>query len=239
VRTCLLVLRTDVADAGSVQSLADAVRQRFGRVHVLCNNAGVAGGGRGALWETSERDWAWVLGVNLMGVVHGLQAFVPQMLAHGEDGHIVNTSSVLGLSTGPGFVYGVSKHAVTRLTEGLYYELRARQSRIGVSVLCPGLVATRIVTAERNRPGALRNPGGADLEDEVRQRREQVQQRFREHGMPPDRVSALVLKAIREDRFYILTHPGVKQRVETRMKDILEERRPSPFTPEAGFGGSQ
>jgi NAD(P)-dependent dehydrogenase (short-subunit alcohol dehydrogenase family) len=229
--TEVLAVRTDVADAAAVRVLAASARERFGRVHVLCNNAGVAGGGSGALWEASERDWAWVLGVNLMGVVHGIQAFLPGMLEHGEAGHVINTSSVLGLQTGGGSIYGVSKHAVTRLTEGLYYDLRARGSRIGASVLCPGLVATRIVSADRNRPESLRNPVPAAVAEQARARRDTAQQRFLDQGMSPEQVGMIVLDAIREDRFYILTHPGVKRQVERRMKDILEDRSPSPIDP--------
>ncbi len=246
----VLAVPTDVSDGASVQALAEAAHARFGRVHVLCNNAGVAGGGGGgAIWDASERDWAWVLGVNLMGVVHGLRAFVPRMLEHGEEGHVVNTSSVLGLAGGGGSIYGVSKHAVTRLSEGLYYDLRARGARIGASVLCPGLVATRIVSSERNRPERLRNPvagAAADagapaprLTEQMRARRDLAQQRFLEHGMPPEQVGAMVLDAIREGRFYILTHPGVKRQVEQRMKDILEGRSPSVFDPRQGPGGSR
>jgi NAD(P)-dependent dehydrogenase (short-subunit alcohol dehydrogenase family) len=235
----VVAVPTDVSDPASVAALAEAAHRRFGHVHVLCNNAGVAAGGGGnAIWAATARDWQWGLGVNLMGVIHGIQAFVTRMLEHGEEGHIVNTSSVLGLQSGPGSVYGVSKHAVTRLTEGLYYELRARKARIGVSLLCPGLVATHIVGSDRNRPAALRNEAPAAIDpEELRRRRDFAQKHFLEHGMPPERVAQTVLEAIRARRFYILTHPeDVKKRVEARLRAILDDR-PPPSLPEEG--GSQ
>lgn len=222
----VLAVQTDVARREDMDALHDRVLERFGAVHILCNNAGVSGGGGGAIWESTANDWSWVLGVNLMGVVHGLQAFVPRMIEGGEPGHIVNTSSVLGLSTGPGSVYGVSKHAVTRLTEGLHHDLLNSGAPIGASVLCPGMIATHIISAERNRPSELRDEQAAD--DELLAMREQMESRFMAEGMPPDEVGAIVLEAIRDERFYILTHPQIKERVEVRMRDILEDRPPTP-----------
>ncbi len=223
----VMAVVTDVSQRTSVEALAEAVAEHFGAVHVLCNNAGVSGGG-GPLWETTARDWNWVLGVNLMGVVHGVQTFVPGMLAHGEAGHIVNTSSVLGLSTGAGGIYGVTKHAVTRLSEGLYYDLRSADAKLGVSVLCPGMIATRILRSERNRPADLRNLDASPRPD-FAARRDAMEKLFLERGMPPDEVGEIVVDAIEHERFYVLTHREVKQRVEVRMKDILEERNPSPL----------
>jgi NAD(P)-dependent dehydrogenase (short-subunit alcohol dehydrogenase family) len=222
----VLAVQTDVSDHASVEGLAEAAYARFGAVHVLCNNAGVSGGGGEGVWAASENDWSWVLGVNLMGVVHGLQAFVPRMIEGGEPGHIVNTSSVLGLSTGPGSVYGVSKHAVTRLTEGLYFDLKNAGAPIGASVLCPGMIATNIISAERNRPEGLRDE--RPDADAIAARRAETEARFLAEGMPPDEVGAIVLEAIRDERFYILTHPQIKERVEVRMRDILEDRSPTP-----------
>ena len=224
----VLAVRTDVSDLASVELLAEAAYERFGAVHVLCNNAGVTDGGGGGqgIWTASANDWKWTLGVNLMGAVHGLQAFVPRMIEGGEPGHIVNTSSVLGLSTGPGSVYGVSKHAVTRLTEGLHHDLLNSGAPLGASVLCPGMIATHIISAERNRPSELRDEQAAD--DELSAMREQMESRFLAEGMPPDEVGAIVLEAIRDERFYILTHPQIKERVEVRMRDILEDRPPTP-----------
>jgi NAD(P)-dependent dehydrogenase (short-subunit alcohol dehydrogenase family) len=227
----VLPVPTDVSNPRSVDALADAAEDRFGPVHVLCNNAGVSGGGS-PIWEATERDWAWVLGVNLMGVVHGIRAFVPRMLAHGQPGHVVNTSSVLGLSTGPGSVYAVSKHAVTRLSEGLWHDLRAVGSSIGVSVLCPGMVATRIVTAERNRPAHLSDRPEHAL---AAARRQELEQRFLAEGMAPDEVAAMVVAAIAEGRFYVLTHPEpITRQVSQRLQAILDGWRPAAAEPLLG-----
>ena len=228
-----LAVVTDVADRSSVVALAAAVVERFGGTHVLCNNA-VSGGG-GALWETTDRDWAWVLGVNLMGVVHGIQAFLPHMVERGEPGHVVNTSSVLGLATGGGSIYGVTKHAVTRLTEGLWYDLRAAGAPIGVSVLCPGMIATNIIGSARNRPAELRNEEAAAT-PEAAQRMQLVADLFAREGMPPSEVAELVDDAIRADRFYVLTHPEAeKETVRARLEAILDEQSPPPPRGDGGF----
>ena len=222
---------TDVSSRSDVDALAAEVTERFGVPHVLCNNAGVSGGG-GPLWSTTERDWSWVLGVNLMGVVHGLQAFLPAMVASGQPGHVVNTSSVLGLSTGGGSIYGVTKHAVTRLTEGLWYDLQAAAAPIGVSVLCPGMVATRIVSAGRNRPEHLRNEVDEGAAAAAARRTEAAQARFLESGMSPEEVADQVVDAVLHDRFYVLTHPEmIKPMVEARFRAILDDTSPPPARP--------
>ncbi len=223
--------RTDVADRASVDALAAATAERFGVPHVVCNNAGVSGS-FGPIWETTELDWAWVGGVNLMGVVHGIQAFVPAMVERGEPGHVVNTSSVLGLSTGASSIYSVTKHAVTRLTEGLWYDLRAAGSPVSASVLCPGLIATQIVTAGRNRPDHLQEPGREASPDDLA-RLEAAQTYFLENGMPPSEVAAMVVDAIRTDRFYVLTHPEmILGEVRDRMQAILDGELPRPAGPD-------
>lgn len=219
---------TDVTDPAAMGELASAVADRFGPVDLLCNNAGVSGGG-GPIWSATPDDWTWVLGVNLMGVVNGVRAFLPGMLASGRPGHVVNTSSVLGLSTGGASIYSVSKHAVTRFSEGLWYDLRAAKASIGVSVLCPGMVATRIISAERNRPPALSDTAAASPErDRMRQAAEA---RFQAEGMPPAQVADRVASAVETGTFYILTHPdSIKPAVEARMRAIVEEADPpAPF----------
>jgi NAD(P)-dependent dehydrogenase (short-subunit alcohol dehydrogenase family) len=223
-------VHTDVADRDSVQALADAARTRFGNVHVLCNNAGVGGatGGGPGIWNAPPESWQWVLGVNLMGVVHGLQAFVPQMLRHGEPGHIVNTSSVMGVWSGDGSIYSVSKHALTALTEGLYRDLVVRQqTALGVSLLLPGLTATRINTAARNRPQSLW-AGGQEFKPETWQAMQQMDAHFQRSGMDPVQVGEIVLDAIRDDRFYIFTHPDTVGFVERRMRALLDGEAPDP-----------
>ena len=225
----VLAVGTDVSDADQVASLECAAIDRFGPVNLLCNNAGVSGGG-GAIWTTTSSDWTWVLGVNLLGVVNGIRAFLPGMIASGAPGHVVNTSSVLGLSTGGASIYSVTKHAVTRLTEGLWYDLREAGAPIGVSVLCPGMVATRIVSAERNRPEHLRQEGSPSPERE--RMRQAVQERFLAEGMDPAEVADQVAAAVEADRFYVLTHPdSIKPAVEARMRAILEETDPPATFP--------
>lgn len=226
----VLAVVTDTSELASVAALHQEAVGRFGSIQVLCNNAGVAGGG-GPLWETTDEDWRWVVGVNLMGVVNGIRAFVPEMVARGGPAHVVNTSSVLGLSTGGGSIYSVTKHAVARLSEGLWYDLRAAGAGVGVSVLCPGMVATRIVSAERNRPAVLGNEAaGAPAAEERRRAREAMQERFLREGMDPDQVAEQVADAIRTGRFYVLTHPEmIKPAVEARMRAILDEADPPPL----------
>jgi NAD(P)-dependent dehydrogenase (short-subunit alcohol dehydrogenase family) len=209
-----------------VERLAEAAWGEFGAVHVLCNNAGVSGGG-GPIWTATEADWRWVLGVNLWGVIHGVRVFVPRMLAQESEGHIVNTASVLGLTAGPGGApYGVSKHGVVRITEGLYYDLLAAGAKLRASVLCPGLIATNIVTSARNRPPGLQNV----LDDAARAQQEelsrQAQALFSEHGMPPAEVAGMVLDAIRAEQLYILTHATIRDGVRRRMEHIAETRNP-------------
>lgn len=220
----------DVSSRAAVDALAEATVSRFGGAHVVCNNAGVAGG-TGPLWGTTSKDWEWVLGVNLMGVVHGIQAFVPLMLEQGGGGHVVNTSSVLGLSSGGGSIYSVTKHAVTRLSEGLLNDLRAAGSTIGVSVLCPGLIATRIASSDRNRPDELRDEVDPAVAEDVAEHREAMQGFFLSEGMPPAEVAAMVVDAITAERFYVLTHPEmIKAHVEARLRAVLDGTDPPAGT---------
>lgn len=142
---------TDVSRWESVRALADRAFGAYGKVHVLCNNAGVEGYLDGALWEATDKDWQWTMGVNFWGVVHGIRAFLPVMLAQDEEGHVVNTGSTMGVVRGAN-MYGIAKHAVVSLTETLYGELRQREAKVGASVLCPGMVHTRLFQGSRNRP---------------------------------------------------------------------------------------
>jgi NAD(P)-dependent dehydrogenase (short-subunit alcohol dehydrogenase family) len=227
-----LGVQTDVRKAESVEALAQRAVDAFGKVHILCNNAGVTTLGTArenpATWEFSLRDWDWVLGVNLMGVVNGVRAFLPIMLQQDEEGHVVNTASINGLVTVSGAPYGVSKFGVVRLSEGLYLELKAREAKIGCSVLCPGGVATRIGAADRNRPAELRNPDATALSEvEAQERRAAAISRW-SRGMPPPQLAQIVLDAIREERFYILPHPSVLDGVRMRMEDLLAQKNPRP-----------
>lgn len=230
----VLAVVTDVSVAGEVERLAQRTVERFGGVHVLCNNAGVGSGQ--AVWETSLGDWNWVLGVNLMGVVHGIHHFVPIMLDQKEPCHIVNTASIAGLIGGAGLgAYKVSKHGVVVLSEVLYAELKERGAPIGVSVLCPAWVRTRIHESERNRPADLPLPDLADRGVRAALVAEsKAMRRVIEGGIPPQTVAETVFDAIQADRFYILTHPRMKPLINARLSDIREERNPTPVP---GVGG--
>jgi NAD(P)-dependent dehydrogenase (short-subunit alcohol dehydrogenase family) len=223
----VLAVRTDVSQARDVAALAQKTLEVFGAVHLLCNNAGV--GTEAAIWESTLEEWEWVMGVNLWGVIHGVRVFVPLMLAQDTECHIVNTASMAGLISGPGLgAYKVTKHAVVSLSETLYHELAERATRVRVSVLCPGIVNTRIMESARNRPGHL--PPTEPLGPVSGARWEALRQLV-PAGMPPVQVADAVFEALRKDQFYILTHPEGKESVRTRMEDILQERNPSPLGP--------
>ncbi len=204
----------------SIEHLADRAQDAFGKVHVLCNNAGVAAGGGGLpVWETPARDWDWVLGVNFYGVLYGIQAFVPRMLAHGEPGHVVNTASLAGLLPGGGS-YGVSKHGVLALTEGLQSDLAARNLNVNASVLCPGFVRTAIADAERNRPAELSAAAEA-AEPEMQGLLRAAVEGMLARGKDPAEIADTVFDAIRENRFYILPHPAWDDIVRNRVEQVL------------------
>ena len=218
----------NVASFDAVDALADRVETWFGNFHVVCNNAGVSGGGGPRpIWMQSQNDWDWVMGVNFWGVVNGLRAFVPRILAHGEEGHVVNTSSILGLTTGAGSIYGVSKHAVARLTEGLYHDLKNAGANVGVTLLCPGMIATNIITSARNRPDDLTD--ASDAPDEARRAAiAAMDARFKEGGMAPREVGEKVAQAMLDEQFYLLTHAENMEGVKRRFDDIFHQRDPSP-----------
>jgi len=215
-------VHADVRHAAAVEQLAQRALDAYGAVHVLCNNAGVLAAGeisgdrRPPIWEQPIADWQWTLDVNLWGVLHGIRAFVPILLRQHDEGHIVNTGSVAGLMTGATLpAYSVSKHAVVRLSEALYFQLKEMGAQVSASVLCPGGVNTGIYAAERNRPAEYarsgiavpaRAGGGA--------------------GTAPSEIAAAVFEAIRDDRFYILTHDTHEANVRMRMEAILGRRNP-------------
>ncbi|HEX3407032.1 MAG TPA: SDR family NAD(P)-dependent oxidoreductase [Caulobacteraceae bacterium] len=218
----------NVASFEAMEALADRVEAWFGNFHVVCNNAGVSGGGGPRpIWAQSQNDWDWVMGVNFWGVVNGMRALLPRIIAHGEEGHVVNTSSILGLTTGAGSIYGVSKHAVTRLTEGLYHDLKNAGAKVGVTLLCPGMIATNIITSARNRPETLNDE--SDQPDAARQAAiAAMDARFKEGGMAPREVGEKVAQAILDDQFYLLTHAENMEGVKRRFEDIFHLREPSP-----------
>ena len=218
----------DVMDEAQVLALADAAYAEFGAVHLLCNNAGVlAPALRAPSWETSAAEWQWVLGVNLTGVAHGVRAFVPRMLAGGDEGHIVNTASVAGLISGPG-PYFASKHGVVCLSEALYKELRGAGARLSASVLCPGLIRTAILDAERNRPAAFGPPTDLQALSESARAAAASFRDSLQTGYEPAQVADAVADAVRADRFYIVpAQPQFVDLVRLRLQDILEGRNPT------------
>jgi len=230
--------RLDVSSAAEVEALAAATRKRFGAPHFVFNNAGVGSGG--LIWELGVRDWEWVLGVNLMGVVHGVRVFTPMMLAAAKqdpsyEGHIVNTASMAGLLNPPNMgIYNVSKHAVVSLSETLYHDLRLVSDQVTASVLCPYFVPTGITRSERNRPD--------DLRDYKLTRSQLVARAMSDKAVSSGKVTAatvaqFVFDALAEQRFYIYSHPHALGNVQSRMEDIVAGRNPSdPFAqrPEVG-----
>lgn len=215
-----LRVRCDVSKPADIEALADRTYERFGASHLLFNNAGVAV--CGPTWTSTAEDWTWIVGINLMGVVHGVRTFVPRMLEQKDACHIVNTASVAGLLSLPGSgAYCVTKHGVVTLSECLRHELRIEGAAIGVSVLCPAFVATGIFESGRNRPKELAatNPLAKPYEEAGRK------------AVAAGRLSAadvarITLDAVKADRFYVLPHPKIKAAVESRMRDILDERDP-------------
>lgn len=218
-------IRTDVSRAQDVERLAEKTLATFGGVHLLCNNAGVGPGG--VVWENTVADWEWVLGVNLWGVIHGVRVFLPIMLRQDADSHVVNTASVAGLLSVPNMgIYCVSKHAVVALTECLYHDLAQRNSRVGVSLLCPAYVPTAIVDSERNRPALLRNTQRVKTAEELA-REEAMRKAVLSGKISAEQVAQMVFDAVQANRFYVLTHPKIKDAIRTRMEDILLERAPT------------
>ena len=234
----VLSFKLDVSSAVDMQAMGQAVFERFGAPHLLFNNAGVGAGG--LIWENTVKDWEWVLGVNLMGVVHGVRIFTPMMLqaaAHDPEwrGHIVNTASMAGLLSPPNMgIYNVSKHAVVALSETLYQDLSLVTNQIGASVLCPFFVATGIGQSQRNRP--------AGLASDALTSSQLIQQAMTGKAVHAGKVTAAdvaqkVFDAVAARQFYIYSHPRAIHSVQTRMEDILQARNPTdPFADKPEIG---
>ena len=234
----VLALRVDVSKAAEMEALGRAVQQRFGAPHFVFNNAGVGAGG--LIWENTTQDWEWVIGVNLMGVAHGIRVFTPMMLeAAASDpsyqGHIVNTASMAGLLNAPNMgIYGASKHAVVSMSETLYQDLSLVTQQVGASVLCPFFVPTGITQSHRNRP--------ADMAAAKPTRSQLIGQAMSDKAVGSGKVTAAevaqkVFDAIATNQFYIYSHPKAIASVQTRMEDIMLARNPTdPFAhkPELG-----
>lgn len=219
----VLAVDTDVSDAASVHALAAQVHSQLGSVHLLANNAGVAP--MGATWDATLADWRWAIGVNLMGVVHGLDAFLPAMRAHGQTAHILNTASVAGLIAPPGMaVYNATKHAVVALSETLLHDLTIDRSPIGVSLLCPAWFPSGLAGAEDKRPAQYRN---AQAPGEQRRALETLLQSATAAGrLDAHEIARLALEAVRENRFHVLTHPRISPAIAARTEDLLAGRAP-------------
>jgi short-subunit dehydrogenase len=217
----VLAVKTDVSNLKNVENLAKKTLDSYGQVHLLFNNAGV--GAPGAVWECSLDDWRWVLDVNLWGVIHGVHVFTPLMIEQDVTCYIVNTASTAGLDYNPyNGVYGVSKYGVVSLSESLYLELKDIESKVSVSVLCPGFVKTRLDNSDRNRPVGYES---SSLSKGAQEKLELLDSSLGE-GMSPSLVAEMTFDAIREERLYILTHKDWIPEVEIRVKNIINEKNP-------------
>ena len=221
----LISVVTDVSLLSDVTNLAEKTLEKFGAVHVLCNNAGI-GFGNGLTWENSLDDWNWVLGVNLMGVIHGIKTFVPIMDNQGDECFIINTASTAGILTGSGSSpYAVSKHGVVALSECLYNDLVQTGKKINVSVLCPGFVHTDILDPLRSRPNRFETFTPGPLSPELKM----ISKAFVhavESGMKADLIGAIVLQAMKDKLFYILTHDDTLELVKKRFEGIMQNTNP-------------
>lgn len=214
----VLGLHTDVSQMPSITALADAAEKRFGPVHLVCNNAGVEGYLDGPIWEATDNDWQWTIGVNLWSVISGIRVFVPRMLAHGQPAHVVNTCSMTSVVQATN-MYGITKHAVIALSETLRSDLRKAGAPIGVTALCPGTIATNLFHGSRNRPPALTDDGG-NISSEGKELRERM------HGVlaagrPPSEVADKLVTAIRGDGLYLLTDHEWDPQIEERHREIM------------------
>ena len=224
----VLAVATDVSRLDAVQALADRTRDAFGAVHVVCNNAGVFTGGK--LWEAPLEDFDWLMGVNVYGVIHGIRTFVPILLEQGEGGHVVNTASMAAVTSMPWTgIYFMTKHAVLSLSETLYHELTQQGAKIGVSVVCPEVIATGIDRSDRNRPDEFQL-GAAAAADETRKLVNEGLSAGIQSGIPPARIADRTLEAIRANRFYVLAEDVWRRTCDTRLEDIRLARNPT-FAP--------
>jgi len=223
----VLARTVDVSDAAAMESVAGEVLSRFGDVHLLCNNAGVIVAG--PTWTMTADDYRWMTDVNLGGVLNGVRAFVPRMLERGQEGHVVNTASFAGLvSTPNASLYSATKAGVVALSEVLFHDLRDADAAIGVSVLCPGLVDTRIVLAGRNRPSDLSDTDQPTIPDEALA--------YFATGTDPLTVADRVLEAVEHDNFYVLTNEASRPSIAARMEalvNLAEPVRPLPGATQA------
>ena len=212
-------VKTDVLVEESINELFSKATAEYGNIHILCNNAGIgANSGNKAIWEIDRQDWDWVMGVNYQGVLQGIQTFLPHMLEHGEEGHVVTTVSMAGLLPGVG-TYGVSKHAVMALTEALSRDLITREAKINASVLCPGFVDTNIDKSERNRPSHL-----GEAQEVTNEMGAEIMSAMLRQGKKPEEIAEIVFNAIKENIFYILSHPAWDDSLRSHFDNILSRK---------------
>jgi NAD(P)-dependent dehydrogenase (short-subunit alcohol dehydrogenase family) len=208
---------TDVSKGESVEALPEATLRHYGKVHLVCNNAGVFLPAK-PMWESTLKDWEWILSVNEWGVINGIRAFVPVMLAQDEEGWVINTSSIGGLVTGNS-IYGVTKHTVVALSEALHLQLKQQNAKVGVSVLCPLFVDTRTMASERNRPRDLWNEDGPGYNP--------LQETWK--GTPPEDQAEMVLQDLLAGKFYMWPFmQSTDDNVHYRFENIMERRNPEP-----------
>ncbi len=218
--------RTDVSDFAQMAELAAFCAETFGAVHLLFNNAGVLV--MGPTWELSVDDWRWIWGVNVTGVVNGIKAFLPQMLEHGEEGYVVNTGSLASFSGHGDYApYSASKAAVLSISQSLYSEMRAMMTKIGVSIVCPGVVQTRIHESWRNRPTQDATWSRRDIEDAERIA---MSEEYRSRGKSPDEVAEAVFAGMLSDRFYIFTDTHAELFVRACLEDAIAGENPKVST---------
>jgi NAD(P)-dependent dehydrogenase (short-subunit alcohol dehydrogenase family) len=218
----------DVSKLESVAELCEKAHAAYGKVHVLHNNAGVLGPLAVPVWETTEKDWQWMMGVNFWSVVHGIRVFVPRMLAHGEEGHVVNTASSAGIAHSS-TIYNVTKHAVVAVSEYLYFNLKQANSKIGVTALCPGVLATNLpANSPRVRPEGLRNESAPS---ELEQQRQAGFAEGLARGRPPELAADMVFEAIRDQRFWVTTDNDWDERFSSRFDSIMRRRNPESPMP--------
>lgn len=215
---------TDVSNAQDVERLAQRTLSAYGAVHVVCNNAGINNIGASPSWLSTLDDWKWILGVNLMGVIHGMRTFLPILIEQGGEGHVVNTASVAGLAPGP-VMYTTTKFGVVGLTEATQLELQQGGFKPKLSLLCPGLVNTDILNSERHRPAAFPEASQAASGPSADAARAAIAAAIGQ-AMSPRTVGDMVLNAIVEERFYVLTHPDRVRFIEARMQAIIAAAQP-------------
>jgi NAD(P)-dependent dehydrogenase (short-subunit alcohol dehydrogenase family) len=224
----ILPVRTDVSIKEEIEALAATTMKQFGAVHLLFNNAGVGGGGV-TTWESTQKDWEWVIGVNLWSVIHGVSVFTPLMIEQDTDCHIVNTASVAGLLGGTtSACYSVTKHGVVALTENLYADLRNQKLKVNTSVLCPGFTNTNIHDSGRNRQERLENEGDTGPTAEQLEMRKNFTT-FLEQSMQPEQLAEIVFDGIKAEKLYILTHADFDPMIEERAKNITSGINPTPM----------